>query len=474
MIVRLPLPEWRPDLTHASGFLEVCENVIPTGDGRYSPLRDVEVFTDGLPETFQGGYSAIASDGAGYLLAGTQSDLYRLVSGSWTSLVGSLTVTGRWEFAQFGDYVVAVNGAATREVDLSSGADSAIAGAPSGTSVWVVGDYVCIGQADGEINKLRTSAFRDHTAWTAGTDQSTELSLLTGGAIQGGVGGESYGVILQRERIVRQTRTGNAEAPFEYDEITSNYGCSSGATIAVAGRTVFFHSDRGFMALDDGQAIRPIGEERVDRFFEQTVGRDNFDSIFAGVDPSAKVVYWGVPGSPGLLLGYNFGIDRWFSGALPFTGLMPGFTTSTTLEALDGTYPDIDAMTISLDDARWSGGHPRLYLFNSGGEAGTLTGTTLAGEIGTGFAELTSGAQTWVKGIRPVTDATGGLSVVLDCRQRLGDAQTLRTANSLLSSGTMPIRAMGRYMSATVKFAAGQAWDYISGLEFDCSAGGRR
>lgn len=473
MIVRVPLPAFRPDQTDASGVLTVCDNVYPAADGSYRPLHAISTFSSALAATFNGGVSAIASDGDAYLLAGTATNLYKFNAGSWSSLVGSLTITSRWRFAQFGDYVVAVNGSATREIDLSAGTDSTITDAPTGTSVWVVGDYVCIGQADGDISAVATSAFRDHTGWTAGTDQATLLPFQTGGELMGGCGGE-YGVILQRDRIVRQTRTGDADAPFQYDEITNNYGCSNGSTIAQAGRTVFFHSDRGFMALDDGQALRPIGSEKVDRTFEETVGRDNFDSIHTAVDPQNKVVFWGVPGAPGKCWIYNFELDLWATGTFAFTGLMAGYTASTTLEALAVTYTDLDAMTISLDDGRWSGGHPRLYFFGGDHKVGTLTGDTLAAQFDLGFAELIEGRRARVRGVRPVTDATDGVSIVMDAKNRLWDAQSATSTADLRDTGFMPLRCSGRYVSQSLRYAAATVWSYARGLEVDCQPGGTR
>lgn len=473
MIVRLPFTEWRPDQTQSSGYLQVCLNALPNADGRYTPLRDIQEFSDALPAGFNGGYSAISSAGNGFLLAGTTTDLYRLSAGVWTSIASSLTANNRWRFQQFGNFVVAVGPTATQEVDLGAGTASAIAGAPQGTSIWVVGDYVCIGQADGEINKIRTSAFRDHTGWTAGTNQSTELNFQTGGAVQGAVGGE-YGVIFQRNRIVRQTRTGDATAPFQYDEITNNFGCSNGNTIAAAGRTAFFLSDRGFMALDDGQIPRAIGSERVNEFWNSRVSRDSLDRVFAAVDPQNNLVVWGSPGAPGLLLGYDFVLDRWWSAEFQFTGIMDGFTTSTGLEDLSTANPNLDAMTVSLDDGRWSGGNPRLYFFDEDAKIGSLTGTTLEANFGMGFGEPVQGQRSRIRGIRPITDATDGMTVTLDARQRLGDTQSQTARATLLPSGTMPIRATGRYISPTLTIAAGTDWSYVAGIEIECEAGGNR
>lgn len=472
MIVNIPVPEYRPDLNEGSGVLTRCENVHVGVDGSYRPIPSISPFSDALPALFLGGHSAITSSGEGFLLAGTATNLYRYSSGSWSSLVGSLTITSRWRFADFGDYVVAVNGSATREIDLTAGTDSAISGAPSGTCIWVVGDYLCIGRADGEINKIATSAFRDHTGWTPGTNQSTSLPFQTGGAIQGAVGGE-YGVILQRNRIVRQSRTGDASAPFQYDEISSNFGCSNGATIAAAGRTVFFHSDRGFMALEDGQALRPIGSEKVDRSFKLEVGRDNFDNLYAAVDPQNKLVMWGVPGRPGKVWIYNFEQDKWTTAVLTFTGIMPGFTASTTLEALAATYTDIDAMTISLDDGRWAGGNPQLYLFDGDSKAGTLSGVNLAAEFWFGFQQLGIG-RSRIRGVRVITDATEGLTVSFETRQQLGGSSVTKSTSSMLASSYMPVRASGRYIAPRASYSPGATWSYLRGLEVEYFEAGTR
>ena len=472
MIIRLPFGEFRPDQNKASGFLRTCRNVLATADERYIPLPSVVPFTDALPATFAGGYSAVSSSGDGYLLAGTATALYRLSGGSWTALATGLTTNARWQFQQFGNFVVAVNGASTREINLASGATSVISGAPSGTSAWVVGDYVCIGRAGGDINKIATSAFRDHTGWTPGVNQATELPFQTGGAVQGGVGGE-YGVILQRDRIVRQTRTGDRLAPFEYAEITTNFGCANGNTIASAGRSVFFLSDRGFMALDDGQELRAIGSERVNRWWDANVGRDNYDKVFTAVDPRNNIVVWGVAGSSGLLLIYNFELDRWTTAQFGFSGILAGFDTSISLEALAAVETNLDAMTVSLDDPRYSGGDPRLYVFDAANRTGSFTGPSLEATFEMAQAEILPGRRALVRGVIPSTDAVAGVTLEMDVRQRLGDAPQSVTATNILANGNMPIRTAGRHIQPTLTIAAGTNWTFAQGLEVECSPGGR-
>lgn len=469
----MPLPEYAPDQTVNSGVLLVAQNTYAAADG-YRPMRSLAPMSEAMGAVFNGGSSAIASDGAAYLLAGTSEGILRFQpGGTWSAIASGLTVTGRWEFTQFGNYVVSVNGSQTMEVDLAAGTATVIAGAPNGTSIAVIGDYVVVGQADNEISKVRWSAFRDHTAWTLGVDQAGEQPIQTGGAIAAVCGGE-YGVILQRERITRMTRTGDSTAPFQFDEISHNFGCADGATIAQAGRTIFFRSDSGFMALDDGQSLRAIGSEKVDRTFDAVVSRDDIHNVFTAIDPTNKLVMWGVPGAPGVIWVYNYELDRWATAELAFSGLMPGYTTSTSLEALDITYPDLDAMTISLDDAQWAGGALRLYLFDSDNKVCTMTGETLGSRFDMGYSQLTPTRRARLRGIRPVCDATSGYTLIVTAKDRLGDVGTVKTATNYRSTGLMPVRNAGRFVSTSVRIAAGENWSYIQGLEFEFDAGGTR
>lgn len=474
MDITIPLPEFAPDQSIHSNVLLTCDGVYPAKDG-YRPVQDVTPLSDALAADFQGGISAISADGSSYLLAGTAAGLYRLQSDeTWSTLVTALSISGRWRFAQFGNYVVAVNGSDTREVDLAAGTASIIAAAPSATSICVVGDHVVLGQPGGAINSVKWSAFADHTGWIDATNQAGSQPMQTGGAVMGLAGGE-YGIILQRERIVRMQRTGDDEAPFEFAEISANYGCANGSTIAQAGRTVFFYSDRGFMALDDGAALRRIGSEKVDRAFAALVNRDDLIRIYTAIDPQNAIVIWGVPGNPGKLWIYNWELDRWATASIGFSGLFPGFTTSIGLDDLPSLgYTNIDTMAISLDDPRWSGGNPRLYVVDENREVGVLNGDTLTATLELGYYELTKGRRARIRKIRPVSDAIEGFAVRVNCKARMGDLDDIETSGTLNPSGVIPIRNSGRYSKISLEIAGGTDWTLIQSLEVECEAGGRR
>jgi len=472
----IAFPAYLPDQTVNSGVLLTAQNVYPATDG-YRPARSFQSVSDPLDEAYQGGASFIASDATAYLIVGTSSDIYRLTAGAWSSLATGLTA-GRWRWAQFGDFAIGVNGSATQEVDLTAGTASPLAGAPTGTCITVVRDQVVIGRANGDISMVQWSGFNNHTQWTAGLNQSGFQPMLTGGAVMGLAGGE-YGIILQRFRLVRMTYTGD-DFVYQFDEITSNVGCASAASIVQAGRNVYFLSDRGFMALEDGQALKYIGDEKVNRTFSAALARDDYELMHTAVDPQNSLAMWGVPGNPGTIWIYNWTLDRWATIVVPFTGLFSGFTSSLTLEEVSALYPDIDDMPYSFDDPRFSGGDPRLYVVDNARELGTLTGETLAVRLQLGFTQFATGRAARIRFIRPICDAVDGISITADTRARLGDAASLATAGALRASGSMPIRAAGRYIALTMNVAAGtergdgEQWGYVQGLELDFYAGGGR
>ena len=468
--MRYALPAFLPDQLPRGDVLTVCKNVLPARDG-YRAVGGFQEISDALTEPFKGGASFISTGGVASMLVGTTSKLSRLSGGAWTDLLTGIGSGPRWKFAQFGDAVVCVNGATTQEVDLAGGTAAALAGAPTAIDVTVVGDYVVVAQPNGDLLKVRWSAFNDHTAWTLGVDQAGEQPMLTGGEVMGVAGGE-YGVILQRQRIVRMERTGDASAPFQFDEISTNFGCASRASIVQAGRTVFFLSDRGFVALDDGQAIRPIGNEKFDQSFRAVLGEDAFERIYAAVDPRNTRVVWAIPGLSGQMWVYDWVLDQASVIEMPFDGIFAGFENSVDLDALTALYPDLDAMPYSLDDPRWSGGAPRLYVVQDG-KVGTLSGLPLQATFKAVDLNPAGNDNMRIRAVVPETDAIAGVTVSLNEKQRRGDGGRVRTASNMQASGRIPLRANGRFFETTITINDPD-WTYIEALTFEGNRGGVR
>jgi hypothetical protein len=353
-----PLEPDKPE--HLQDGLQQADNVYAV-DGGYSPVRAFSAITDALPETFQGGATYVASDGSVNLLAGTATDLYRYDAGlAWDSILGTLTAA-RWYFTQFGDVAIATNGSNPVAVDLLAGTAAALAGSPPTASLCAtVRNFVVLGQADGEENLLRWSGFENHEEWTNGVNQAGEQPMLTGGEITGLTGGE-YGLVFQRARITKMTYVGTPLI-WQFDEISANIGCLTAGSLAQVGRMAFFLSERGFM-MTDGNDVKPIGAERIDRTFFTAYAPEDLELMYSSIDPKNHIVFWAMPGK---LWMYHWLLDRWTTSTWGVKAVFSGYTAGISLDALDALFPDLDLMDISLDDGRFAGG--AVPAFNDGSD----------------------------------------------------------------------------------------------------------
>ena len=468
--MKLLFGQLEPDkAAHLQEGLRQADNVYPAPNG-YRPIQAFEAITDPLDETFQGGATYVASDGTVNLLAGTSTDLYLFDSSTleWVSILGSLSAN-RWYFTQFNDVAVATNGGAPVAINLTAGTAAALGGSPpTAAGCMTVRDFVVLLQADGEENKVAWSAFRNEASWTPGTNQSDEQPLFSGGGITGWAGGE-YGLIFQRSQITRMLYVGEPLV-FQLDVISPNIGCIGAGSVAQAGRQTFFLSERGFM-VTDGNDVFPIGDGIIDRTFLESYSAQDLELIYSTVDPKQNIVAWVMPGK---VWGYHWGEKKWFTSSQQLKAAFQGFTPGTDLDSLDALFPDLDAMQISLDDGRFKGGAPLLLVVNSADEVGTLTGENLAATLEQPHIELIEGRTSRVTRIRPITDATDGLSVGVIAKQRLGDSRATETFGDLEASGDIGIRTAGRTHKFTTTIAAGAIWSYIQGLSIAQMAVGQK
>jgi len=475
---RINLGEWTPDQPGISGSLTTATNVVPQQVG-YGPFPEAAVYSSAASQPLLSSFAGVYGNTL-VLFAGGATKLFKFndltTALTDVSKAGSYTSTDGWEFAQFGNIVIAANNEDKLQAwNLTSStafADLSV-NAPIAKFVTVVRDFVVAANIGSGTNpsKVQWSDLNDETDWLPGpTSQSDFQEMSDGGNITGLTGGE-FGLVLMERAIARMTYSGSPYF-FQFDIISRGLGCIESGSVAQYGNRVFFLSDAGFKCLIAGQEpVQNIGSEKVDRTFISEVPRDDWDRIFTAIDPQSKVVVWCVPNSK--LWIYNWELDRWTTSTPNAEGVFSGFTTSTDLETLAVTYPDLDAMTISLDSPRWSGGSPRLYVVQSQ-EVGTFYGDRLEATFEYSFNELSPGRVARVRTIRPVTDATDGHTITIDCRARLGDAENIKTASAIRTSGIMPVRGSGRYIRPSWTIAAATSWSYAQGLYLELEAGGER
>src|SRR6478609_3474037 len=136
----LPFGEYRPDVSDYQGeHTKNILNVFPRGDG-YGPVPSLTAVTGAMASACRGYFYAIKNDGSISVFAGTATKLYNLSNTdlTWTDVsksagtYTSLSTTAQWRFAQFNNFVFAVQVNAPPQVfDLtSSTAFDDLAGTP--------------------------------------------------------------------------------------------------------------------------------------------------------------------------------------------------------------------------------------------------------------------------------------------------------------------------------------------------------
>jgi hypothetical protein len=461
--------EYRPDIApHATDTMVMVKNAYASANG-YRPVKGPSEIAPALGGLFKGGGSFVASDNTPRLIAGDQTDLYSFALGVWASKSGSLTVNSFWQFAQFGDDVICVNGGAPVDYDLLTNTAGNLAGSPpTADLVAIVGDFVVLGRVDGDVNSVAWCDLGDAENWTTG--QSGVQPRYQGGKIMGVLGGE-YGLVLQRFAITRMTYTGDPTNPFQFDTISTNYGCAAERSVAQAGDMGFFWSDRGFVQIQAGQ-ITPIGSEKVDQTFRNAHSLTDMRDMSACVDPERTLVLWVMPGR---VYCYNWSLQRWTIWELSVAAAFASFSENVTLEQLDTLYGNLDAIPYSLDDPRFRGGDPRVTIVGFDGAFSVLKGNNLEATFTLPMLEPVPGRQARLNRARPVGDATTGITLELIHLNRLGDSGLITTYTELRANGDMPVRIAARYIQPTVKIAAGNFWSFQLGLDLPgIAAGGRQ
>ncbi|HEY6868831.1 MAG TPA: hypothetical protein VI199_03640, partial [Novosphingobium sp.] len=129
--------EWLPDLpAYGNPGLTIARNVYASPIG-YKPIKAISQVTNALPVTWKGGGSFNNIDGTTATVAGTNSGLYAYISGAWT-LKYSGTYSARWAFAQWGGFVIGVNGAAPVKYTITTATGAALGGTPPSATMTAI------------------------------------------------------------------------------------------------------------------------------------------------------------------------------------------------------------------------------------------------------------------------------------------------------------------------------------------------
>lgn len=512
----IPFGEWLPDLPDtglapqfigtigatipagAAGAITVT-NVIPDAQS-YRPFPSLTVFGQtgalGIP---LGGISATDPASNNYNYVGDQSRLWALVQQSWSNVSrlvgGAYTVTSpdNWEFVNWGNTVIGVNGFTDAPQTISLGNANFAALTQDvpvkARHVATMRDFVVMGNVSDsatQVYRVRWCAINDPTTWSPSAATMADFQDLPseGGPVQKVVGGE-YGVIFQQRSIWRMQFVGSPLV-FQFDRIHNAIGAYAPQATIRYQNLVFFLSQEGFYAFD-GTNLNPIGRGKIDKFFFADLSPTYVANTVAVTDQINKLVMWSyasgssIGGNPDKLIVYSWAFQKWaLVTGLNIQFFLNTISTGYTLDGLDAVSTNLDTgIPYSLDSPQWTGGQIIASAFNSTGQLSKFNGSAMAVTLDSGEFELFRDNRAMITSIRPqVLGANASLSeisvTVLNRNNLTESASVGYVATIPNASGFINVRASARYFRLRLQTTAGFAFTHIMGCEIEGSSVGRR
>lgn len=475
---------WEPDKAafNSSVSTDVL-NVVPSTTG-FRPFPSFFNVTSAISARPQGAITTRGLQGSIHNFCGDATKLYKEASNglSWADvsrLVGgpyACAADKWWDFAVFGDYVIATNGNDVPQyyqMDVSANFALLAGSPPTANFVGVIRDFAVLARRNTAFNRLTWSAINNVADWVASaTTMADAQDFPDGGQIMGFVGGE-FGIVFLEKGIWRMAFEGPPTV-FRFDKIENFLGCRAERSIAAYENLIFFLADDGFYMIRGGSEIIPIGAEKIDRTLEATLDGNYLHRVSSAIDPIRKLYLVGFPsgsasaGMPDSILAYHWPTGQWSKIASTHQLIYIAATQTTyTIDGLDALSGTIDGLPYPVD-SRFYAGSGRLLLagFNSANQQGFYTGVNLAATIETGDTQLTPGSKSLLRSVRPMVEGSSVTpSVTVKSRNRLQDSHTTGSAVAANANGVCPLRVNARYHRAKMTIPAADTWDFATGLD---------
>jgi hypothetical protein len=487
MGIPIPFGEWLPDLPPLNnGGTVTATNVTPDASS-YRPFPSLLPFTSALGGRAQGGIIATDTSGNNYNYAGDASALYALTGGvsydSVTRLAGPYTTAedDYWEFVNWGNTVIGVNGYTDLPQQISLGAANFInlSVGFQAKHITVMRDFVVVGNVlDSAVNafRVRWSAINNPTSWTPDAATLADFQDLPseGGPVQKVLGGE-YGVILQQRSIWRMLFVGSPLV-FQFDRVHNQIGDFLAQSAVRYQNLVFFLSEDGFYSFD-GSNLNPIGRGKVDRFFKTDLHPNYTARLHAAIDPINKLVLWAytsnstaTSGNPDKLIIYSWAFNRWaLVEGLDIELILQSISSGSTMEGLDAITTSLDSLTFSLDSTHWTGGRLLLAAFNATNILAGFGGAAMPATLETGEFQLFNGNRAQLEEVRPnVIGLSASASISIINRNNLTESASVGAiAGYPNPTGFVECRVDARYFRIRLNTADGVDFTHLIGVEVD-------
>lgn len=483
----IPWAEWRPDVAALNTNYAADINNALCADGFYRPFPQLVPISSPIPGILTGAFAAKSRSGQVTVFAGTTDKMYVFNGATlgWTDVTKTAatyqsSTIERWQFAQFGERVVAVNandppqsfilGSSTQFADLAGSP-------PYARHVAVTGDFLMLAGLLDFPNRVHWSAINDPTEWTPTVNNSDYQDFPDGGPVRG-ITSSTNPIIVQESAIRRGTFVPGSDVIFTFDKLQDKRGAKAKYSLAYRGDYVFFLAEDGFFQVDYSGQVTPIGFERVNLYFRSMVASDAAEKVIGTVDPVQSRVYWSFQsGSAGIndqILIYDWMLQRWTRATTSTQYILPAATAGYTLEQLDMISTDLEQLSPSLDSPVWVGGAPVLAAFDDAGRLAFFTGENAEASFQTAEYGDTSAAVVRFENFTPIIDCSDFV-VSTGARMRRGDDAVWSVEKQMSSNtGRVHHRSRARFHSFKQRIPAGSSWSRAQGIDVNYTKAGLR
>jgi len=466
---------WRPDVGGpGSGFAQVAEGVIPqaaaSGLG-YGPFPQLVAGNGAaaLNADPKGVVSIQNPDGTWAVYAATDSAIQQLQSDlTWLDIETGRNVPDADDvsFALMGTKLLNTDTAdGYKAYDIvAGGTNNAVSGAPAARFTFVIKNVAFALATAAAPRKWANCDIGDYSRWVGGIANGGTLE--DGGGLIGGADlRNGFGVMFQ-ESAIRGITFGAGVSTFAISKVSDGIGCAAARTIAAFDGKVAWWSEAGCWMMAAGGEPVAVGAEKINRWAEANIGRQNFSSMQGAVDPLRKLFLWRADSARIIALNY---LNGEFTVLPVSTAALARIATpAISIDNLTGT---IDALDGTIDGLSGSAS-PQLGGLNLSRKFAQFTGSNMAATLeSTAINNPVTGLVNWAT---PIDDCAGG-TLQVGVSARLDADLDWKTAQAKVADGSTPQRARGHNIAFRRNIPAGEDWTYVNGVDhLRQASGGKR
>lgn len=497
-VIEAPIGEFLPALPKQNNpGCMVADNCIPAEGGYapfYGPVLNATTVTrdgGGTESTFLGPIRGAAlvfkSEGTPVIVGGSEDDLFVKVgaAATETSVASSVTVGEFWDFAQFNDFVFATsitnNPQYLTDIDTDVVWSDLPGSPPKARYCERFADFLMLGYIDGAPTRIQWSGFNSPAgSWTA--DRLTQAGFADldpkAGEVTALVGGR-YPMVFQ-ERGVSLVQYVGPPTVWRVALVSEDRGCIAPRSVATIGSQTFFLSQDGFY-MTNGSEFAPVGSQRVNKWFFETVDNTYVSWTQAAVDWQNRCVIWAFrsvgAALPDRLLIYSWEQNRFSTATVTVDWVVGSRIAATSLEDLDALFATLEDVTPSMDSEIWLAGDRITGAFISDGSESTFNtfnGNTMQADWELGAFQPAPGSRVFVSGAQPVMDTTDWAMQAAAIPADNERVESPQAYNSPGVDGVIPLRADGKEMRLALRMPAGAMWRRAQAVQITFRGSGRR